>query len=137
MYGLRTRGASVTVFARNLDKARLAAQAFDVQVAPLESLVSSDVSVIINTSPVGMHGHSEDQSSVSHDAFAGRKIAYDLVYNPIETRFLKLARQAGCHCIGGLDMLIAQAAVQFKLWTGEEPSIEVMRQAALSALAAR
>ena len=59
------------------------------------------------------------------------RLAYDLVYNPLETRFLREACAAGCETLGGLDMLVGQAVGQFKLWTGREPDVELMRAAAL------
>jgi shikimate 5-dehydrogenase len=63
------------------------------------------------------------------------RLAYDLVYNPLETRFLREAQTAGCETIGGLEMLIAQAVTQFKLWMGREPDVETMRAGAERALA--
>ena len=48
---------------------------------------------------------------------------------------MREARAAGCEILGGLEMLIAQATEQFKLWTGRNASDEVMRIAALKALA--
>ena len=62
------------------------------------------------------------------------RLVYDLVYNPLETRFMREARSAGCETLGGLEMLVTQAAVQFKLWTDKTPNIEVMRAAAINAL---
>ena len=62
------------------------------------------------------------------------RLAYDLVYNPLETRFLREAREAGCEIVGGLEMLIGQAVEQFKLWTGKGPDVESMRDAAKRAL---
>ena len=62
-------------------------------------------------------------------------MAYDLVYNPLETRFLREARAAGCETLGGMEMLLAQAVEQFKIWIGKDPDVEVMRAAALRALA--
>ena len=62
------------------------------------------------------------------------RLAYDLVYNPLVTKFLREARAAGCETLSGLEMLIAQAVEQFKLWTGREPDEEVMRAAALRKL---
>jgi shikimate 5-dehydrogenase len=47
-------------------------------------------------------------------------LVYDLVYNPEETALLRDAKNAGCQTLGGLEMLFAQAAEQFRLWTGEE-----------------
>jgi shikimate 5-dehydrogenase len=61
-------------------------------------------------------------------------LAYDLVYNPVETRFLREARDAGCELIGGLEMLVTQAAEQFRLWTGAVAPAEVMPDAAIRAL---
>ena len=65
--------------------------------------------------------------------FTGR-LVYDLVYNPPETRLLQDARLAGCQTLGGLDMLIAQAQLQFEWWTGLRASDRVMRDAAMGAL---
>jgi shikimate dehydrogenase len=59
-----------------------------------------------------------------------RHIAYDLVYNPLETRFLLDARAEGCQTIGGLEMLVAQAALQFALWTGRSAPLDAMRDEA-------
>lgn len=47
-----------------------------------------------------------------------RGLAYDIVYNPLETRFLREARLAGRHCLSGLEMFYGQADAQFRLWTG-------------------
>jgi len=64
----------------------------------------------------------------------GSRLAYDLVYNPIETRFLFEAREAGCDVLGGFEMLVAQAKLQFKIWTNTYVSSELMYEAALSTL---
>jgi len=128
--GLLARGALVTVFAREPSRAHAVSEAFNVEVLPIERLASSEVTVVINTTPVGMRGHSEGTSPVPHEALRRCMIAYDLVYNPLDTKFLIDARAAGCKTIDGLEMLIAQAALQFKLWTGKPANIETMRRAA-------
>lgn len=48
----------------------------------------------------------------------GAGLAYDIVYNPLETRFLREARQAGRRCVTGLEMFFGQGDAQFRLWTG-------------------
>jgi shikimate dehydrogenase len=58
-------------------------------------------------------------------------IVFDMVYDPIETRLLREAQQAGCQIIGGLEMLLAQAAAQFEAWTGQEAPLDAMKGAAL------
>ncbi|HLF83160.1 MAG TPA: shikimate dehydrogenase [Blastocatellia bacterium] len=132
IYGLLERGARVKVFARNRQVAHSISESFGVAVSPLESLASSDVRVVINTTPVGMRGHSEGSSPVPIEALQGPRIVYDLVYNPLETQLLIDARAAGCRTISGLEMLIAQAVLQFELWTGRKAPIDAMRNAALS-----
>ncbi|HEY2303191.1 MAG TPA: shikimate dehydrogenase [Acidimicrobiales bacterium] len=62
------------------------------------------------------------------------QLVVDLVYAPAVTPLLEAARARGATAVNGLGMLIHQAALQFRLWTGEEPPLEVMSAAALSAL---
>jgi 3-dehydroquinate dehydratase/shikimate dehydrogenase len=134
VYGLAERGADIEVFARDTEKARGLADQFGVRLLPLDALAASRAEVIINTTPVGMRGHSEGSSPVPRAAFRNCRIAYDLVYNPMETQFLIDARSEGCRTIGGLEMLIAQAALQFELWTGRPAPLDVMSRAALERL---
>ena len=131
IHGLLGCGARVRVFARDAERARRLTEEFDVSVSPIESFAESDTRVVINTTPVGMRGSSEGSSPIPRPWLRDRRIAYDLVYNPLETKFLADARAEGCQTIGGLDMLVAQAALQFELWTGRRPPIDVMREAAL------
>ncbi|HXF38714.1 MAG TPA: shikimate dehydrogenase [Blastocatellia bacterium] len=130
IHGLLQSGAKVSLFARNVDRSRVLAQSFGIDASPIESISSSDAAVIINTTPAGMRGHSEGTSPVTRAALRGRQIAYDLVYNPTETRFLTDARGEGCQTIGGLEMLVAQAALQFALWTGRSAPLDAMREEA-------
>jgi shikimate dehydrogenase len=130
-YGLISKGARVTIFARDVNKARSLGESFGAEVSPVESLASSDVRIVINTTPVGMHGHSEHLSPVPRSALRNRRVAYDLVYNPLETQFLKDARIEGCRTISGIEMLVAQAALQFELWTNQRAPLDLMRKAAL------
>jgi 3-dehydroquinate dehydratase/shikimate dehydrogenase len=137
IHGLIKRGARVIAFARNPAKARELSETFGVPVLPIESLASTDAGVLINTTPVGMRGHSEGLSAAPRAALRGRRIVYDLVYNPIDTQLLIDARAEGCRTISGLEMLIAQAALQFELWTGHKPPTGAMRDAALDGIARR
>lgn len=79
-----------------------------------------DANIIINASPMGMKGYPEE-SPLDSDLMPriSSKICYDLVYNPLQTRFLKEAREQGATTINGLPMFIHQAAKSFELWTGE------------------
>lgn len=80
-----------------------------------------EAALIINATPLGMAPNT-DASPVSDDQVEvlEGKICYDIVYNPRETKFLQQAKSVDAISIGGLDMLIYQGAKAFKLWTGQE-----------------
>jgi 3-dehydroquinate dehydratase / shikimate dehydrogenase len=118
-FGLKQRGALVSIYARNPDKAQSFAHEFGATIRPIEKF-EGQADLVINCTPIGMRGHSEGQSPIVVKYLKGVKLVYDLVYNPEETTLLKGAEQAGCRTLGGLEMLAAQAAEQFYLWTGLE-----------------
>ena len=74
--------------------------------------------VVVNTTPLGTLEQFDNETAAGVEQLRGARLAYDLVYNPTDTRFLREAREAGCETLGGLAMLVAQAAEQFRLWTG-------------------
>lgn len=124
-YGLRERGTNVTVYARDLKKAQTLAEEFNAQ-ASLLSDFAGQADVVINCTPIGMKDHGEGKSPISAEALHGAQLVFDLVYNPLETRLLKDARNAGCRTLGGMAMLIEQAAEQFRLWTKRDAPVETM-----------
>lgn len=127
-YGLSERGADVTIYARDMRKAQVLADEFNAQIASLDEFAGQS-DLVINCTPIGMHGHSEGQSPLRADALRGVKLVYDLIYTPEETALLRDAKAAGCQTLGGLAMLVNQAEEQFRLWTGAEPPMDVMRNA--------
>jgi shikimate dehydrogenase len=131
VFGLLERGARVSLFARNPAKAATLADEFGIVVDHIGAIAESDADIMINTTPVGMMNHNEGESIIPRAAWRNRRIAYDLIYNPLETRFLADAHQQGCLLLGGIDMLAAQAALQFELWTGCKSPVELLRAAAL------
>ena len=86
--------------------------------------------LVVNATPLGTRGALEGETPADSTQLRGARLAYDLVYNPARTRFIREARDADCETLGGLPMLVAQAAAQFELWTGEHAPLEVMRAAA-------
>ncbi len=90
-----------------------------------------DIQLIVNTTPVGMAPHvDENLWPVGLPLWQGA-VVYDLIYNPVETRLMKKARLSGLTAINGLGMLVEQAALSFERWTGVSAPREVMRAAAL------
>ncbi len=134
IYGLLARGAQVTVYTRDVNRARTLAENFAIELLPMDSLVQSAAEILINTTPIGMHGHSEGENVVPVAALKNCGVVYDLVYTPLETQLLKDAKARGMQTISGLDMLVAQAGLQFELWTAQKPNLTSMRSAALEAI---
>lgn len=85
-----------------------------------------DAQLLIHCTPVGMHPQVA-QSVVPKDALHRTLAVMDIVYNPLETRLLREAREAGCKTIRGLEMFLNQAVDQFELWTGKAAPTDVMR----------
>ncbi|MGH9822351.1 MAG: shikimate dehydrogenase, partial [Blastocatellia bacterium] len=133
-YGLVRQGARVTLFVRDSSKAAALAKDLNVELCSVQELATSNAEIVINCTPVGMRGHSETESPVERNVLRGRLLAYDLVYNPLQTRFLQDADAEGCQTVSGIEMLAAQAVLQFKLWTGLSVPLELMREAALQHL---
>jgi 3-dehydroquinate dehydratase/shikimate dehydrogenase len=131
LWSLRESGARATVFARDPERGRATAETFDARSHALDGARFDDFDLVINTTPLGTRGERETQTPAAAAQLRGARAAYDLVYNPRETRFMREAREAGCEIIvGGLPMLVAQAAAQFKLWTGQDAPLDVMSAAA-------
>ena len=134
LWALRQEGAELTVFARNREKAEVLGEKFGAASQPLGAATFDGFDVVINTTPLGTVGQFEAETPVTARQLRGARLAYDLVYNPGETLFLCEAREAGCETLGGLSMLVAQAAEQFRLWTGAAAPEGVMYEAAGQAL---
>jgi len=134
LWGLRRERAHVALLVRDFEKARTVAEELGVECQPLSGASFDGFDVVVNATPLGTRGEREDETPATADQLRSVRLAYDLVYNPFETRFLREARMAGCETISGVEMLVAQAIEQIKLWTGKQPDVEVMRAAALKAL---
>lgn len=72
--------------------------------------------LIINASPVGMHPDVYSAPKIDYDKLTPEHFCYDLIYNPGETLFLKLAKAKGAHTQNGLEMLLNQAILAWEIW---------------------
>jgi 3-dehydroquinate dehydratase/shikimate dehydrogenase len=136
LWALRNEGAHVVLFARDPAFAEHCARRFGAECRSLQNARFNDFDVVINATPSGTRGKAEPETPATSAQLRGVRLAYDLVYNPLETQFMREARAAGCEVLGGLEMLIAQAVEQFKLWTETDPDVGAMRAAAEKALQA-
>ena len=75
---------------------------------------------VVNATPAGMKGPLENETLFTADGLRGVSLAYDLVTKLTDTPLIREAKLAGIETLGGLEMLIAQGARQFEIWTGRE-----------------
>lgn len=89
------------------------------------NIASSDL--LVNATPIGMK--ETDPCLVDGKFIKKDLLVYDCIYNPEETKLLRIARGKGAKVANGLGMLLYQAADSFKIWTGKEAPVNVMKQA--------
>jgi 3-dehydroquinate dehydratase / shikimate dehydrogenase len=126
IWALQRQNANVMLFARNVPKAQALADLFRISCMSLNEASFAGYDLVINTTPLGS-GAYINQSPVTREQLSGSRCVYDLIYNPRETLLLREAQEAGCETLGGLEMLVAQAGLQFELWTGRKFSHEFSR----------
>ncbi len=103
-----------------------------LQIEGLKDL--SKYKILVNTTPIGMRSKAMGISPVDEDVVKTmdkNSIIYDIVYNPLKTELIKLAKKHNIQTIQGLDMLIYQGAKAFEIWTGKKPDTLKMKIAAL------
>jgi 3-dehydroquinate dehydratase/shikimate dehydrogenase len=120
---------NISVVGRDPARVRHLAKQMDAEATTLDALRTEAFDLLIHATPVGMWPN-EQQCLLTADHLRAGTV-FDLVYNPQETELLKRARAAGCRTISGLEMFLAQAARQFKFWTGVEAPLSQMRRVAV------
>jgi shikimate dehydrogenase len=127
VYALQELGAQITVYARDVDKARVLA----TEARSLTELKRIDpaTKLIVNTTPLGLSPNVTASPWPDNVPFPASALIFDLINNPARTRLMQKAEQAGLRAVNGWSMLVYQGAAAFELWTGIEPSVDVMMQA--------
>jgi shikimate dehydrogenase len=126
-YALHAEGAHVLVAARREEMARSLARAVEGEAVSWASAEGLEVDAVINATPVGMYPHTDE--SPLDLARLHTRVVFDMVYYPLATRFINEARGRGLVTISGLEMLVAQGARQFEIWTGLTAPRALMEQA--------
>lgn len=135
-FGLAEAGAEVIISNRSEQRGQALADWLGCSFVPADAIADIEAHALVNATSVGME---PDVNGIPIDSslLPRFSVVMDIVYAPLETRLLYEARKAGCATVDGLAMLLNQAAVQLKIWTGGKPPLDVMRQALASALAQR
>ena len=84
--------------------------------------------ILVNGTSVGMAPDTDASIIEDSSFFIPGKIVADIIYNPQETKLLKMAREAGCKTFNGMYMLLYQGAEAFRIWTGQEMPIEQIKE---------
>jgi len=79
--------------------------------------------LVVNTTPLGMHPGIEGFPPIPYHAISREHLLFDLVYNPVKTRFLKLGEERGASIVNGYDMLVYQAEASWEIWNSKEQSV--------------
>ncbi len=132
-FALKKEEAEITIVNRTKKRGQRLAQEIGARFYPLSEISNRGFDIIIQATSVGMYPD-VDKMPVSKEILYPDAIVMDIVYNPLETRFLKEAKKIGCKVVPGIEMFIYQGVRQFELWTGRDAPIDIMRSTAISYL---
>lgn len=133
-YVLTERDARLSVLDKDKKRARALARKFRARAVTWSQLRGerAEFDLIVNCSPVGMKGL--PGNPVKPWLFGPGKSFIDIIFNPPATEAMVEAEKKGGKALGGLEMLVQQGAESFRVWTGTEPDVGAMREAARRAL---
>jgi shikimate dehydrogenase len=132
IWGLVEEGTKVDVWNRTPERAEALADEFGVEA--VSEPRAAVYALIVNCTTVGMEGAAGSLADLplgSGAPHAGQTVV-DFVYGEGETELAGTARSAGADVVDGLELLVRQGAISFRIWTGQEPPLAVMREAARS-----
>lgn len=98
-----------------------------IQASSIEELKVQESNLLVNATPMGMK--ETDTCLVDGDFIHNNLLVYDLIYNPQETKLLKMAKEKGARISNGLGMLLYQGMLSFEIWTGKNAPQEIMWRA--------
>ena len=125
-YGLARRGADVILTSRTSQRAEALAKFVNCKVVDWAARHQHATDILVNCTPLGMHPNVDETPFEKHH-LKPSMVVFDTVYNPESTLLIKDARNRSCTVVTGVEMFIRQAALQFKLFTGQEAPAELMR----------
>jgi len=136
---LAEHGCRLTIYNRSLPRAVQLAKQIELMGTECHSVELSQMKldtadIIVQCTPVGMYPHTDAMPIPPDTAIRPGTVVMDTIYNPRRTKLLEWATAHGAVCVEGVEMLVGQGALQFKGFTGIDPPINIMRDAAIKAL---
>jgi 3-dehydroquinate dehydratase/shikimate dehydrogenase len=132
VFGLKDKGAEVFVMNRSPESAQKLARQAKAKTFKKDQLAKSSFDVIVNATPAGMHG--VKPHSILEPKELNARLVFDLVYNPIDTPLIRMAREKNIPVVTGVEMFVHQGARQFEIWTGKPAPEEEMLRVVVHAL---
>jgi 3-dehydroquinate dehydratase/shikimate dehydrogenase len=132
VFGLAERGSEVFVWNRTPDEGRKLARQAKAKTIKREQIAKMNFDVIVNATPVGMKG--VKPTNLLEPKELNARLVFDLVYNPIDTPLIRMAREKGLPVVTGVEMFVHQGARQFEIWTGKPAPEEEMLRVVVHAL---
>ncbi|MDQ5988090.1 MAG: Shikimate dehydrogenase (NADP(+)) [Syntrophus sp. SKADARSKE-3] len=136
VFGAQREGADVIILNRTVENGKVLAREFGCSFYPISELSHVEADILINSTSVGM-SPAVDRSPVDSHLLSRFATVVDVIYNPLQTKLLRDANAAGCRIRNGIGMFIHQGAEQIRLWTGQNPPVDLMRQVVLERLQSR
>ncbi len=134
VFALVERGAEVFICNRTPEKAQKLARQAGAKTAKRADLKKLQFDVIVNATPLGM---GKNHESPLQPEEINARILFEMVYDPVETPLVQMARAKGLTIIPGSEMFVQQAARQFEIWTGKPAPVDEMQRVVTVALAER
>ncbi len=126
-FGLKERGVPLVVVNRSEEKGQAFCKELGCHYLPISSLLRMkagglEADILINATSLGMYPR-DGESPVPKELLKKGMVVMDIVYEPLQTKLLREAKDKGCITVDGLEMLIRQGMAQFEIWTGRRPDI--------------
>jgi 3-dehydroquinate dehydratase/shikimate dehydrogenase len=131
-FAMVNAGAEVMICARRESAAKELARASGAQAIARKHLRWTRFELIINATPVGMYPHANESPLPPNELNCD--VVMDLIYRPLQTKLLRIAKRKGIKTISGAEMFLAQGFAQWQLWTGKKAPEAAMRRAVMARL---
>lgn len=124
--GIVNAGGALTISNRSREKGENLAAELGCAFSTWANRGSGRYDILVNGTSVGMHPN-VNETPYAQNLLQDDMLVFDTVYNPENTLLIKQARERRCKTVSGIEMFVRQAAAQYKLFTGQEPPLDVMR----------
>jgi shikimate dehydrogenase len=126
-FGLQERGYPLIIVNRSKERGQALSRELGCDYLPVSSLVRMkagelEADVIVNATSLGMYPR-DGETPIPKELLKEGMMVMDIVYQPLQTKFLREAKEKGCVTVDGLEMLIRQGMAQFEIWTGRRLEI--------------